>query len=110
MSGLFSPPEPGRIASAGRCTSLNTSSLVSDARNDSFPFWSLALNPFESVGTMYPRIDFPSGSLSAVFAHTMQTCAVDPFLIHILAPFRIHEPSACSRARVIMPAGFEPDY
>ena len=29
MSGLLRPPEPGRIASAGRCTSWNDSSLVS---------------------------------------------------------------------------------
>ena len=98
---------PGRIASAGRWTSLNTSSLVSDARSDSFPFWSFAVKPLASAGTRKPRIEVASG-LSFVFAHTTATFAVDPFVIHILAPLSTHVPSGCSRAIVIMPAGLDP--
>src|ERR1043165_1830224 len=107
MSGDLSPPDFGRIASVGRCTSSNTSSLVSLARNDSLPFWSLALKPLLSVGTMKPRMDLSLAS-PLVFAQTTERCACEPFVIHILAPFRIHEPSFCSLAIVIMPDGFDP--
>ena len=107
MSGLLSPPLFGRIASAGRCTSCSTSSLVSLARSESFPFWSFALKPFVSVGTMNPRIDFWSLS-PFVFAHTTATFAWLPFVIHIFAPLMIHEPSFCSFAIVIIPPGSEP--
>jgi hypothetical protein len=34
--------------------------------------------------------------------------AVEPFVIHILPPLSTQLPSACSRAIVIMPDGFEP--
>ena len=90
----------------GRHTSCNTSSLVSLARNDSFPFWSLAEKPLVSAGTMKPRIDSTSSSFP-VFAHTIATLAVDPFVIHILAPFR-SQPSFVPLATVIIAAGFEP--
>ena len=59
-----------------------------------------------SVGTMKPRIDFGS-STSPVLAQMIETVACDPFVIHILTPFRT-QPSAVSRAVVIMPPGFEP--
>src|SRR3954465_14987192 len=107
MSGLLRPPDFGRIASLGRCTSWNTSSLVSLARSESLPFWSFALKPFESVGTMKPRIDLSLGS-PLVFAHTTAICAVEPLVIHILAPLRIQLPSACSFAIVIIPLGLDP--
>src|SRR5438034_8208153 len=60
------------------------------------PFWSFAEKPFVLVGTMKPRIDSTSSSVP-VFAHTIATCAVDPFVIHILAPFST-QPSAVSFA------------
>jgi len=107
MRGLLRPPDPGRIASAGRCTSWNDSSLVSLARSDNFPFWSFALNPAVSVGTMKPRIDRSLGS-PLVFAHTTAMFAVDPLVIHILEPLRTQVPSRCSFAIVIIPLGFEP--
>ena len=87
-------------------TSCNTSSLVSLARRDNFPFWSLAENPLASVGTMKPRIDFES-LRSPVLAQMIATPAVEPLVIHILAPFRT-QPSGVSRAVVIMPAGLDP--
>src|SRR4051812_2310174 len=107
MRGLFSPPDFGRMASLGRCTSWNDSSLVSLARSESFPFWSLALNPAVSVGTMNPRIDRSLAS-PFVFAHTTAMFAVDPLVIHILEPLRSQVPSPCSLAIVIIPLGFEP--
>ena len=56
---------------------------------------------------MNPRIDLSLGS-PFVFAHTTEMFAVDPFVIHIFAPFSTHVPSFCSRAIVTMPEGFEP--
>ena len=55
---------------------------------------------------MKPRIDSTSSSFP-VFAHTIATLAVDPFVIHILAPFR-SQPSFVPLATVIIAAGFEP--
>src|SRR6516162_2478058 len=107
ISGLLRPPDLGRRASAGRHTSWKTSSLVSLARSDSLPFWSFALKPFVLVGTTKPRID-ESVVSPFVFAHTTAICAVEPFVIHILAPLSSHVPSFCSRAIEIMPEGFEP--
>jgi hypothetical protein len=56
---------------------------------------------------MKPRMDLSSAS-PLVFAHTTAMCAVDPFVIHIFAPFSTHVPSFCCFAIVIMPDGFEP--
>ncbi len=56
---------------------------------------------------MNPRMERGSGS-PFVLAHTIAACAVEPLVIHILAPFSTHVPSDCSRAIVIMPAGLEP--
>src|SRR3989442_10674161 len=105
-SGDLSPPDWGSNASLGTHTSCSTSSLVSLARRLSFPFWSLAEKPLVLVGTMKPRIEFTSSSLP-VLAQTMASCAVDPLVIHILAPFRTHA-SFVSFAMVIIPAGFDP--
>ena len=106
MSGAFKPAAFGSTASFATHTSCKTSSLVSLARSDSFPFWSFAEKPCVSVGTMKPRIDSTSSGLP-VFAQMIAACAVDPLVIHILAPFRI-QPLLVSLATVIMPAGFEP--
>jgi hypothetical protein len=80
---------------------------VSLARSESFPFWSLALNPFESVGTMKPRMDLSLGS-PLVFAQTTAIWAVDPLVIHIFEPFSSQLPSGRSRAIVIIPLGLLP--
>jgi hypothetical protein len=66
----------------------------------------LAEKPFVSVGTTKPRIDSTSSGLP-VLAQTIATRAVDPLVIHILAPFST-QPSFVSLATVIMPPGFEP--
>ena len=65
------------------------------------------MKPCVLVGTMKPRIDLSLLS-PFVFAHTTAICACEPLVIHIFAPFRIHVPSACSFAIVIIPDGFEP--
>src|SRR6266436_2369944 len=106
MRGDLSPPDFGSTASLDTHTSCNTSSLVSLARRLSLPFWSLAEKPFVFVGTMKPRIDSTS-SILPVLAHTTASWAVEPLVIHILAPFRTH-PSFVSFATVIIPAGFDP--
>src|SRR6266699_3953600 len=106
MRGDLRPPDFGNSADFGRWTSCNTSSLVSLARSESLPFWSLAEKPLVSVGTMYPRLESASSSLP-VFAQMIAACAVDPFVIHILAPLKT-QPSFVSLATVIIPAGFEP--
>src|SRR2546430_1565767 len=77
MRGLLIPPVFGSSAVAGTLTSCRTSSLVSEARSDSLPFWSFLVKPGASVGTMNPRMDLSLAS-SPVFAHTIETCAVDP--------------------------------
>src|SRR2546426_5112734 len=105
-NGDFKPADWGRSAPVGTCTSWSTSSLVSLARRLSLPFWSLAEKPLVLVGTMKPRIEFISSTLP-VLAHTMASCAVEPLVIHILAPFKT-QPSFVSFATVIMPAGFDP--
>ena len=79
---------------------------MSEARSESLPFWSLAVKPGVSVGTMKPRMDRGSSS-APVLAHTMATSAIEPLVIHILAPLST-QPSAVSRAVVIIPPGFEP--
>jgi hypothetical protein len=45
--------------------------------------------------------------MSPVLAHTIATVACDPLVIHILVPFST-QPSAVSRAVVIIPPGFDP--
>ncbi len=91
---------------SGTRTSCSTSSLVSEASSESFPFWSLAVKPGVSVGTMKPRIDLLS-LRSPVLAQTTAMLAVEPLVIHILAPFSTH-PSSVFWARVIIPPGLEP--
>jgi hypothetical protein len=57
----------------------------------------LGLKPGVSVGTMKPRMDL-SSSPSPVLAQMIATSAVEPLVIHILAPLITHEPSP-ARAR-----------
>src|SRR4030088_1095273 len=106
MRGDLRPPDFDSRADLGTCTSCSTSSLVSLARSESFPFWSLAEKPLVSVGTMKPRME-SAPSILPVLAQMIAACALEPFVIHILAPFRT-QPSFVSFATVIMPAGLEP--
>src|SRR5258706_7554119 len=55
---------------------------------------------------MNPRMALGS-LMSPTLAHTTATCAVEPLVIHILAPFSV-QPSLVSLATVIMPAGLDP--
>ena len=55
---------------------------------------------------MKPRMESASSSLP-VLAQMIAACAVEPFVIHILAPFST-QPSFVSLATVIMPDGLEP--
>ena len=55
---------------------------------------------------MKPRIEFTSFT-SPVFAQMIATVACEPLVIHILTPLST-QPSAVSRAVVIMPPGFDP--
>src|SRR5580704_11459539 len=64
---------------------------------------SLAENPGRSVSTRNPRT-----SLSSTLAQTIATSAIDPDVIHIFSPFKIYS-SPDLRARVVMPAGFDPN-
>ena len=78
---------------------------MTDARIESLCLISGAEKPGESVGTTKPRTP------SSVCAHTIATSAIEPLVIHILAPSSTQ--SACSpapsrRARVRMPPGSEP--
>ena len=87
-SGPFSPSTFGSSAVSGTCTSWRISSLVTEARSECLRFCSGAENPLVFVSMMKPRIEsFPLAS-SLSFAHTIATCAIVPFVIHILAPFR----------------------
>src|SRR3989442_14185706 len=106
MGGDLGPPVLGSRASLGTPTSCSTSSLVALARRLSLPFWSFAEKPFVLVGTTKPRIESPSSPLPAL-AQMMASCAVEPLVIHILAPFNT-QPSFVSLATVIMSAGFDP--
>ncbi len=55
---------------------------------------------------MNPRIPFGS-PISAVCAQMIATCAIDPLVIHIFAPFNTQE-SPSALAVVIIPPGFDP--
>jgi hypothetical protein len=70
------------------------------------PLLVARLKPGVSVGTMKPRMEEVS-SRSPVFAQMMAMSAVDPLVIHILAPLST-QPSALLVARVIIPPGLEP--
>src|SRR5208282_3011832 len=73
---------------------------------------SCAENPGRLVSTRNPRIlsapsptaAFSSSSLAQITA----TSAIDPDVIHIFSPFRMYS-SPDFRARVVMPAGFDPN-
>ena len=87
----------------------NPAGMITRAREQADGTWILnGAKPLRSVGTRKPRMLAPSSSPASVLAHTTATWAVEPLVIHIFAPFRIQVPSACSRARVIIPAGLEP--
>ena len=94
-SGPRSVETSGRRFSSGTRTSCSTSSDVTDARSESFLWISGAEKPAMPRSTMNPWI-----ASSSVRAQTIAMSAIVPFVIHILAPFRIQsEPSrlACMR-------------
>ena len=70
---------------------------------------SLDLNPRRSVSTRNPRtLSAPPSPAPSSFAHTTATSAIDPEVIHIFSPFKMYS-SPDLRARVVMPAGFDPN-
>ena len=87
--------------SFGMRQSSKISSLVTDARSESFFSMSRVVNPGDSFGTMNPRTP------SSVRAHTMARSAMPPFVIHIFEPFRTHSPPS-SRAMVRIDDGSLP--
>ena len=72
-----------------------------DARSDSFPLVSGALNPCAPFATRKPCTP------SSVFAQTSATSATLPLVIHIFAPFTTQSPPFLT-ARVSMAPGSEP--
>src|SRR5215472_3490277 len=86
INGDFSPPDFGRIASLARWTSWSTSSLVSEARRDSLPFWSLAEKRLVCVGTRKPRMELAS-LCAPVLEKLAEQWPVEPLVIHLLPPF-----------------------
>ena len=93
---------PGACSSAGTRTSSRTSSEVTEARSEIFLWISGAVKPGVPFSTRKPRI-----SPSSVRAQTTATSAIEPFVIHILAPLRIQsEPSRRACVRIV--PGSEP--
>ena len=90
------------MLSAGTRTSSSTSSEVTDARSDSFLWISGAVKPGIPRSTRKPRI-----SPSSVRAQTIAMSAIEPFVIHILAPLRIQS-APSRRACVRIVPGSEP--
>ena len=85
------------MLSAGTRTSSRTSSEVTDARSESFLWISGAVKPGIPFSTMKPRI-----SPSVVRAQTIAMSAIEPFVIHILVPFRIQSlPSRRACVRIV---------
>ena len=90
------------MLSAGTRTSSRTSSEVTEARSDIFLWISGAVKPGIPFSTMKPRI-----SSSSVRAQTIAMSAIEPFVIHIFAPFRIQSvPSRRAWVRIV--PGSEP--
>ena len=78
------------------------SSDVIDALKLNFPWISLEVKPSIPFSSKKPLI-IPSSSL----AHTTETSAREPLVIHILLPFKIQS-SPSLLQRVAMPPGLEP--
>ena len=75
---------------------------MTEARRESFLWISGAEKPGIPFSTMKPRI-----SPSSVRAQTIAMSAIEPFVIHILVPFRIQsEPSRRACVRIV--PGSEP--
>ena len=106
VSGPRSPSAFGSIAEAGRRTSSNTSSEVTEARSDIFLVISGAENPGVSVGTTNPRMP-PGLSARSVCAHTTATSAIEPLVIHIFVPLSTQS-SPSRLAWVRIPDGLDP--
>src|SRR5215475_14822648 len=101
-SGPPSPVASGSWADAGSRQPSNDSSLVTEARSDSFRPTSRVPNPGVPRGTRNPRTP------SSVRAHTTATSAQPPLVIHILVPDST-QPAPSRRAVVRMLPGSEPE-
>ncbi len=86
---------------AGMRQSWKPSSEVIEARSENLPCWSRAEKPGVPFSTRKPRMP------SSVWAHTTATSAMEPLVIHCLAPLST-QPSPSRRAVVRMPPGLEP--
>ena len=101
-SGARSPSPSGSRLASGTRTSSKASSLVTEARSEILWWTSRAVKPGMSFSTRKPRTP------SSVRAHTTATSAMEPFVIHILAPLRIQS-SPSRTARVRIEPGSEPE-
>ncbi len=100
----MSPSTPGRTFSSGIRQSSKASCEVTAARSDIFILCSDVVNPGVPFSTRKPWI-LPS--YPPTFAQTTATSAIEPFVIHALAPFRTQwSPSFFATVRI--PPGFEP--
>ena len=95
------PVAPSSRASSPMRQSSNTSSEVTEARNDSLRWTSAVWKPGAERSTTNPRTP------SSLCAHTTATSAMPPFVIHIFEPFSTH-PSERRVAVVRMEAGSLP--
>ena len=107
--GVFLIPPDLKATTAlsrGSRTSCSTSSLVSEARSDSFPFWSFAVNPGVSVGTIPGIRDrlvaLVVAGLRPYDRHLCRRSIRDP---HLRA---VDDPASILRARVIIPRRIGP--
>ena len=82
-------------------TSSKKSDDVIEARRDSLFSISCAAKPRAPFSTRNARMP------SSVSAQTSATCAIEPFVIQIFAPFNIQSPPS-RRARVRITDGSEP--
>jgi hypothetical protein len=101
-SGPARPRAPGSIASAGSRTPSRISSLVTEARSDSFRSMFRVVKPGVPRGTTKPRTP------SSARAHTTATSAKPPLVIHIFVPSSTQS-SPSRRARVRIDPGSEPE-
>src|SRR5438445_13343807 len=100
-SGYFNPFVSGRTCFAGMRQSSKKSCEVTDARSENLPMWNAVVNPGVPFSTRNPRIVF------SALAQTTATSAIEPLVIHDLAPLSTQE-SPSRRALVRMPPGFDP--
>src|ERR1700722_16747110 len=108
MRAAFRLSAPGSMLVEGTRTSSSERLLVLEAPSGHMPCVGPDLNPGRSVSMRNPRtLSAPPSPAPSSFAHTTATSAIDPEVIHIFSPFKMYS-SPALRARVVMPAGFDP--